>query len=204
MQDLTAVFGRYLLPSSRTQRQLAYDLPLGRSELIEMRSVMKLRACPLILLICCLPLLTQSAFATPVMNQPAPMLVVAQDDGEHFDLSAYKGHVVLVNYWATWCVPCRKEMPVLDAFFRKYREQGLQMIGISVDHPSDHGKVVKAMKPLSYPFALRTAIQTNGFGDPEGVPLTYVIDAQGVVRDQFIAVDNDLLNKVVIPLLQKQ
>ena len=75
------------------------------------------------------------------VGQPAPSLVVQELDGQTFDLSAVRGKVVVVSFWATWCPPCRAEMPVLDAFYRRYHGQGLEMIGLSADRPHDRSDV---------------------------------------------------------------
>jgi cytochrome c biogenesis protein CcmG, thiol:disulfide interchange protein DsbE len=141
------------------------------------------------------------ACAAPENGQAAPPLVVTGFDGDAFDLARLRGKVVLVNYWATWCVPCRKEMPTLDAFYRRYHAQGLEMIGISIDFVRDLEKTRRMAKTVSYPAAHTGGITDNGFGTPEGVPVTYVIDADGIVRDRFIATPNKLLHDVVIPLL---
>jgi cytochrome c biogenesis protein CcmG, thiol:disulfide interchange protein DsbE len=143
------------------------------------------------------------ARAAPVMEQQAPPLIATALDGQTFDLAKLRGKVVLVNFWATWCAPCRREMPVLDAFYRRYREQGLELIGISVDFARDAAKMRKAAGAVSYPTAMANDTPVNGFGSPDGVPVTYVIDAEGVVRDKFIATPNKLLHDVVIPLLPR-
>jgi cytochrome c biogenesis protein CcmG/thiol:disulfide interchange protein DsbE len=137
----------------------------------------------------------------PAMNKEAPPLVLTALKGETIDLTKLRGKVVLVNYWATWCAPCRKEMPTLDAFYRRYHDQGLEIIGISIDFERDMKKVHKAVGTLAYPAAVLTGITEDGFGHPDGVPVTYVIDTEGVVRDKFIAVPNKLLHDVVVPLL---
>jgi cytochrome c biogenesis protein CcmG, thiol:disulfide interchange protein DsbE len=144
-----------------------------------------------------------SAHAAPTMGEAAPLLVLTELDGKVFDLAKLRGKVVLVNYWATWCAPCKVEMPTLSAFYRRYRDQGLEIIGISVDFKSDIAKVPKVASTLAYPAALIGAISENGFGPPEGVPLTYVIDAEGVVRDKLIAAPDDLLHQIVVPLLPR-
>jgi cytochrome c biogenesis protein CcmG, thiol:disulfide interchange protein DsbE len=141
------------------------------------------------------------AQAAPSIDAPAPTLVVSELGGQTFDLSKLRGKVVLVNYWATWCAPCKKEMPILDSFYRRYRERGLELIGISADRPQDFAKMHKMSNALAYPTATLDRITDNGFGPPEGFPLTYVIDRDGVVRDKFIDVRERLLRDVVLPLL---
>jgi cytochrome c biogenesis protein CcmG, thiol:disulfide interchange protein DsbE len=139
--------------------------------------------------------------SAPAMNQRAPPLVLTALNGETIDLAKLRGKVVLVNYWATWCAPCRKEMPTFDAFYRRYRAQGLEIVGISIDFERDMKKVHKAAGALSYPVAVLAGITEDGFGRQEGVPITYVIDTEGVVRDKFIAAPNKLLHDVVVPML---
>jgi peroxiredoxin len=141
------------------------------------------------------------AYGEPTIDKPAPSLVVDTLDGQVFDLSKLRGDVVLVNYWATWCAPCRKDMPKLDAFYRRYHQQNLAMIGISVDRPRDLEKVRKVMASLAYPLAVLKGITDDGFGEPEGVPITWIIDADGKVRDRMIDVRDELLNGIVVPLL---
>jgi cytochrome c biogenesis protein CcmG/thiol:disulfide interchange protein DsbE len=141
------------------------------------------------------------ARAAPEIGKAAPALVVSGLDGQVFDLAKLRGKVVLVSYWATWCAPCRKDMPKLDAFYRRYHPQNLEMIGISVDRPSDLAKVRKVMASIAYPIATLKDVTVNGFGEPEGVPITWIIDADGKVRDRMIDVRDELLNGLVVPLL---
>ena len=141
--------------------------------------------------------------ASPVLEQPAPSLVVTQLNGQVFDLSKMRGKVVLVNYWATWCAPCKREMPTFNEFYRRHHADGLELIGISTDRPDDFAKMRKMSGLLAYPTALFSEISDDGFGTPEGFPLTYVIDGNGVVRDKFVEVGNQLLKDVVLPLLSQ-
>ncbi len=145
----------------------------------------------------------ERARAAPEMGKSAPELVVTERDGQTFDLAKLRGNVVLVNYWATWCAPCRKDMPLLDAFYRRYHMQNLDMIGISVDQDSDLQKVRKVGARLAYPVAMLKDVTVNGFGPPEGVPITWIVDTDGKVRDMMIDVRDELLNTLVKPLLPR-
>ncbi len=144
--------------------------------------------------------LSSVARAGPEIGKAAPELVVTALDGQTFDLAKLKGKVVLVNYWATWCAPCRKDLPKLDAFYRSHR-QNLAMIGISVDRARDLPKVRKVMASLAYPVAVLKDVSVDGFGPPDGVPITWIIDTDGKVRDRMIDVRDELLDGLVVPLL---
>jgi len=143
------------------------------------------------------------AWSSPIVDQPAPSLVLTQLNGQVFDLSKMRGKVVLVNYWATWCAPCKREMPTLTEFYRRHHADGLELISISTDRPEDFAKMRKISRSLAYPTAYFNEISDDGFGAPDGFPLTYVIDGNGVVRDKFVEVRNQLLNDVVLPLLSQ-
>jgi cytochrome c biogenesis protein CcmG/thiol:disulfide interchange protein DsbE len=138
----------------------------------------------------------------------APAMRAQALDGAAFDLASQKGKVVVVNLWATWCVPCRDEMPVLDTFYRKYRGRGVLVFGLSEDDRGDLDEVHKAMMPFAYPAALARDAQENGFRLPRALPVTYVIDREGVVRAKLwvggTPVTEENLEKAVEPLLAPQ
>ena len=113
---------------------------------------------------------------------PAPPLIVQELDGKHSISRALRGKVVIINYWATWCPPCRKEMPALNAFYQRYHAQGLEMIGLSADRSRDESEVRKVVQSFGYPAAMLKDAKRNGFGSPTELPVTYVVDADGVVR----------------------
>jgi cytochrome c biogenesis protein CcmG, thiol:disulfide interchange protein DsbE len=141
------------------------------------------------------------AHAAPEIGKAAPELVVTELNGQTFDLTKLRGKVVLVNYWATWCAPCRKDMPLLNAFYRSHSGENLEMISISVDRDRDLGKVRKVMATLAYPVAMLKGVTVDGFGPPAGVPITWIIDPQGIVHDMMIDVRDELLKSLVVPIM---
>ena len=146
--------------------------------------------------------------ADSTAGETAPALVIEQLNGNTFDLEAQRGKVTIVNFWATWCAPCRKEMPALDAFYRRYHAQGLEMIGLSADRPHDRSDMIKVMQAFSYPAAMLDDAKSDGFGGPNTLPVTYVVDAQGVVRARLTPDEKPLtkqsLAAAVLPLLPRR
>jgi thiol-disulfide isomerase/thioredoxin len=151
---------------------------------------------------------TWPAVARPegLEGQPAPALELKLLDGNPFELAGAVGKVVLVNYWATWCEPCRAEMPAIDAYYRKHRDEGLFIVAISMDKPSDEGKVRDVMKSFAFPAALVKDVSAKGYGRIWRVPMTFVIDRNGVVRKDGWFVDHGIdepsLDALVTPLLR--
>jgi thiol-disulfide isomerase/thioredoxin len=144
--------------------------------------------------------------AVATLGAPAPALIVTQLDGQEFDLARVRGKVVVVNYWASWCSPCRAEMPALDKFYQRHRGQGLVLLGLSVDEARDRAAVADIMRKFSYPAALAADAKANGFGPALAVPMTFVIDASGVVRARLVsgtAVTEQSLEQLVLPLLPR-
>jgi thiol-disulfide isomerase/thioredoxin len=142
----------------------------------------------------------------PAAGAAAPALVARQFDGQVLDLAAQRGHVVLLNFWASWCGPCRAEMPALDALAQELRERGLVVIGLSADDRHDRADALKAAKGLSYPLGLLSEATRNDFGSPRSLPLSYLIDREGVIRQVLSAnrgpVSVEALRTAVLAVLQ--
>jgi thiol-disulfide isomerase/thioredoxin len=137
---------------------------------------------------------------------PAPPMQAKLLDGTTFNLADEGGKVVIVNMWATWCAPCREEMPALDAYYRQHRDQGLVLIALSMDDPRDEAKVREMTRAYSFPVGLEHDIYLKGYGRIWRLPLTFVVDRKGILRkDQWFGdpgLDAQLLEQTVTPLLR--
>jgi thiol-disulfide isomerase/thioredoxin len=141
-----------------------------------------------------------------VEGRAAPSVTAQLIDGGKFDLASERGKVVIVNFWATWCVPCREEMPALDAFYRAHKSEGLEILAISMDHSRDLAKVKEVMRSYQFPAALISRSQTRGYGSLWRMPITFMIDRRGALRFdgwKFAGkLDHAMLEKNIIPLLR--
>jgi thiol-disulfide isomerase/thioredoxin len=140
------------------------------------------------------------------VGKPAPPLEAKLLDGTQFSLAAMAGNVVIVNFWASWCEPCRAEMPALEAYYQKHRAEGLQLLAISMDESSDEPKVRELMRGFSFRAALARDASIKPYGRIRRIPLTFVIDRRGILRKDGwygdAGIDLQLLESTVTPLLQ--
>jgi len=154
-----------------------------------------------IILAALLMLFSVSAWAQS--TQQAPQLALKDIRGRQFSLLDYKGKVVLVNFWATWCAPCRTEIPDLIEMQRQYRAQGLRVIGITYPPEKSSGvrRFVRKLK-VNYRVAMGTKATKGLYTSGETLPMTIVIDRKGVVRDVIEGIMYaDEFDKKVRPLL---
>jgi len=137
---------------------------------------------------------------------PAPALDGRLFDGSRFSLAENAGKVVVLNFWASWCAPCREEMPALDAYYRRHRGEGLEMVAISMDNLKDEAKAREIMRAFSFPAAFGREMNIKAYGRIWRLPLTFVIDRQGVLRkDGWYGeslLDTATLEATVTPLLR--
>jgi cytochrome c biogenesis protein CcmG, thiol:disulfide interchange protein DsbE len=159
------------------------------------------------LVLSCLMLMSGTAAAI-AEGAPAPALHGTLFDGTHFSLEDYAGKVVVLNFWATWCAPCREEMPALDAYYRRHRSEGLEVVAISMDNPKDEAKARDMMQAYAFSAAFGRELSLKAYGRIWRLPLTFVIDRQGVLRKDGWTGDPLLdavtLEKVVTPLLRER
>jgi len=112
----------------------------------------------------------------------APAFTLDGLGGEATSLAQFKGQVVMLNFWATWCGPCQQEMPLLDQMYRKYKPAGFTLIGVNVDKEAPPVRALLARKPLSFPVLLDPASQVSKSYKVDEMPSTVLIDRKGNVR----------------------
>jgi peroxiredoxin len=128
-----------------------------------------------------LVLLAGTAFAADA-GGPAPSFTLAALTGQQAALSQYKGQVVMVNFWATWCGPCQQEMPLLDQMYKKYKPAGFTLIGVNVDKEAPAVRELMARKPVSFPVLLDPANQVSKAYHVDEMPSSVLIDRKGEIR----------------------
>jgi len=139
-------------------------------------------------------------------SRQAPALTLRDVNGRSLTLAGYKGKLVLVNFWATWCTPCRTEIPDLIKFQRQYRNHGLRIIGITYppEKLSEVRRFARALK-VNYRIAIGTKATKALFTMSETLPLTVVIDRDGVVREVIEGIMySDEFDEKVKPLLDSK
>lgn len=142
------------------------------------------------------------------LDQPAPPLTATLLDGSAWDLAAHKGDVVIVNFWATWCVPCRAELPAFAEFQRKHQAEGVTVLALSMDDPEDLAKVRHVAADLPFAVGLYGDAATRPYGRIWRLPITFIVGRDGVLRydggrGEMTSFDLAGLEKVVGPLLAR-
>jgi peroxiredoxin len=141
-------------------------------------------------------------------GKPAPAFTANLIDGKPFSIESAKGQVVIINFWATWCPPCRQEMPAFEHYYQQHKNQGLRLIAVSLDEPDEEAKVHEVMKAYGFDVALERETLHKGYGRIWRLPLTFVIDRKGILRKDgwygAAGIDQALLDKVVTPLLEEK
>jgi cytochrome c biogenesis protein CcmG, thiol:disulfide interchange protein DsbE len=135
---------------------------------------------------------------------PAPAIELPGLDGEEGSLEDYRGQVVVLNFWASWCDPCREESPLLERFHEDLREQGGTVVGVDVRDVSDDAREFVREYGLSYPQLRDPDEEAMSDYDVRGLPETFVLDRRGrVAAVKRGPVDESYLRRVLDPLLRE-
>jgi peroxiredoxin len=138
----------------------------------------------------------------PAIGGTAPDFELTLVDGSRVTLADLKGQVILLNFWATWCVPCRQELPTLNAYYRLQKPHGLAVFAITTEGSVPIARLQKLFAAMAIPSARRIK---GPYGPLTGVPTNFVIDRKGKLRyAKSGAFDLEDLNALLVPLLNEK
>lgn len=142
-----------------------------------------------------------------VVGRPAPPITLNTLDGKHIALTDLRGKVVIVTFWATWCVPCREELPLLSRYAHAHAHDGLMVLGFSLDGSDDLSKVRDVAGTLDFPVGLLGDPHVPGYGRIWHLPVSFVVGRNGLLvdngwKDKNPAWTQARLERIVTPLLK--
>lgn len=119
-------------------------------------------------------------------GKKAPSFTLKTQDGRKVSLADYKGKAVLVNFWATWCVPCKLEMPWFVDLHKQYASQGFEILGVDEDDEKDHGQIDKFAKKIgvNYPILLGNDTTSKAYGGVDVLPTSFYVGRNGKVVEE--------------------
>ena len=115
-------------------------------------------------------------------GQPAPDFALKSSTGENLRLSEFRGDVVMINFWATWCGPCRQEMPLLDELHNRYERVGFNLLGVNIDDDSRRAMQMIDELGVDFPVLFDDRKEVSEMYDVETMPVTVLVDREGTVR----------------------
>ncbi|NPT53168.1 TlpA disulfide reductase family protein [Paraburkholderia elongata] len=146
--------------------------------------------------------------ATLAVGQPAPPLVLHTLDGRSINSADLLGKVVILTFWATWCEPCRDELPLLSAYAARNADRGLQVLGFSLDGADDLSTVREVAADLSFPVGMLGCAWAGDYGRMWRIPVSFTIGRTGLLADngwddKYPVWTTERLQRVVTPLLRQ-
>lgn len=149
---------------------------------------------------------TADLLAAPIaVNFPAPDLHLTDLQGRPVSFADTRGQVILYNAWATWCLPCREEMPILEAYYQAHRSDGFVVIAVNDGEPATEAAAYAKELSLTFPIWVDLQSQATKAFEIQYLPISYVIDRTGTVRLKWIgAMKPELLEQYVTPLLKEK
>jgi peroxiredoxin len=160
-----------------------------------------------VVLMLALGLANSAAAGDLVVGRTAPAITLHTLDGAEISTADLRGKVVILNFWATWCVPCRAEMPLLSDYAARHAAQGLVVLGFSLDTPGNLPEVRKLADKLSFSVGLLGSAWAGGYGRMWRLPVSFVIDRDGMLRhdgwqDDQQPLTRESIERIVGPLLE--
>jgi peroxiredoxin len=126
------------------------------------------------------------AIALPALagpdGAPAPQFTLGARGGRNVSLTQYHGQVVMINFWASWCGPCRQEMPLLDSIYKKYNKLGFTLLGVNVEPDSKAADDWLQATPVTFPILYDKESKVSKLYEVAGMPSTVIIDRSGKLR----------------------
>ncbi|MBV9931715.1 MAG: TlpA family protein disulfide reductase [Alphaproteobacteria bacterium] len=145
---------------------------------------------------------TGAMAAKAKVGEPAPGFSLVTWDKRKVSLAELKGKVVVINHWATWCGPCKAEMPMMSGFHRKFQDRGFEIFGVTTEDSVPEYMLKKLASVLSYPLVHR--FSSSAYPILNAVPTSYVIDRKGVVRyAKAGSFDGKEFADLILPLLNE-
>jgi len=117
----------------------------------------------------------------------APDFTLTDLEGNSLTLSQFKGKVIILNFWATWCPPCRREIPDFVELYEKYKDEGLLIIGVSLDR--DGKRLVRQFSQeykIDYPIVFADSKVTRDYGGIRAIPASFIIDKEGSIKEKYV------------------
>ncbi len=125
---------------------------------------------------------TQTFASSVKLSEAAPDFTLKSLQGSNLRLEEYRGQVVLINFWASWCGPCRQEMPILDRLHQRYEDTGFAVLGVNVEGEVKPAKEIVDKTNVTFPVLIDEGQAVSELYDLEAMPSTVVVDRDGVVR----------------------
>jgi peroxiredoxin len=126
-------------------------------------------------------LMAQNVFAVGLRDS-APDFTLKNLEGNNLRLNEYRGQVVLINFWASWCGPCRQEMPLLDRLHNRYEETGFAVLGVNVEGEVEPAREIVDKTQVTFPILIDDGQKVSEMYNLQAMPSTVVVDRDGVVR----------------------
>ena len=137
---------------------------------------------PRLLMACLVSLMCVSLAGAAAVKGPAPNFTLKSMGGKNLKLSEMTGNVVLINFWASWCGPCREEMPLLNALHKKYAPLGFTVLGVNVEEQLDGARDFLSNVPVDFPILLDNENKVSKQYKVVAMPTTVVVDRDGNMR----------------------